>query len=171
MGARIAFFREYEGGQHPWLVPAVPRAVVGTVRAVDGDTATVRWARPAQGHCFDDAPEHVGKWAEPDSDVLLSAGRCLGTTDSASGTAPFGAWAHYTGPPLSEGSVIEYIVGRQLAERRDGRVLTLFQVRQLGVCADYDRWCDEAALRRAWPDQAPAALSAFERNKRPLPDP
>ena len=54
------------------------------------------------------------------------------------------------------------IVARDLTDVGNGCMGTMFQVRQVGVGAAFDAFCDEAALRHYWPRQAEAALQRFD---------
>ena len=66
------------------------------------------------------------------------------------------------GPALDGGKVIDRIVARDLTDVGNGCMGTVYRVRQLGIGAAYDVFCEEAALRYYWPDQAEEALEQFE---------
>ena len=166
VGMVVAVMREpdIEEG-HEWLIPPAPRAIVGRIMRVQGRTATIRPMRAASGMQFGHSPAETGNVRGDDFAVALARSRFIGAVESAAGTCSAGSWGVYAGPNLDGGKVMERIVARDLTDTGSGCMGTVYRVRQLGIGAAFDVFCDEAALRHYWPDQAEEELSKFERNQ------
>ena len=54
------------------------------------------------------------------------------------------------------------VVARDLTDIGNGCMGTVYRVRQVGVGAAFDSFCDEAAIRHYWPHQAESALQRFD---------
>ena len=158
-GQMIALCQQPECTGHPWVVPPEPTPVVGRISRVRGRVATVKWASPAQGD--------VRESGEPrPSAVTLDANKCLGTISSATGTAPGGSWAFYTGDDPSGGALLDRVVARVKERSATGRVITAFRVRQQGLDPNFDCFCTASFIRRKWPGQAENALKSFDNQAR-----
>ena len=92
----------------------------------------------------------------------------MGTVSNAVDTAPVGTWGAYRGPSLEGGKHLDRIVARDLTDIGNGCMGTVYRVRQVGVGAAFDTFCDEAAMRHYWPRQAESALQRFD-NFEPQP--
>ena len=98
--------------------------------------------------------------------VTLGANKCLGTVSSATGTAPEGSWAFYTGDDPSGGALLDRVVARVKERSTTGRVITAFRVRQQGLGPNYDCFCTADFIRRKWPGQAENAPKSFDNQAR-----
>ena len=162
----VAVTREPDSEEgHEWLIPPAPRAIVGRIMRVQGRTATIRPMRAASGMQFGHSPAETGNVRGDDFAVALARSRFIGAVESAAGTCSAGSWGVYAGPNLDGGKVMERIVARDLTDTGSGCMGTVYRVRQLGIGAAFDVFCDEAALRHYWPDQAEEELSKFEHNQ------
>ena len=154
---------------HGWLVPPAPRAIVGRITSTRGRTVTIRPVKAASGAQFGHSPAETGNMRGDDFSVALPRDRFIGAVESAAGTCAVGSWGIYVGPDLGDGKVIDRIVARDLTDVGNGCMGTVYRVRQLGIGAAFDVFCDEAALLHYWPDQAEATLERFESHQpRPM---